>query len=169
MNHDFGMAQGVEREATTILGKPSEVCFFCHSIDQSVDLKEWLNGILRRYNKERNITTLKVTEVWWKTMQFVYESLHLFQNAKWTPDIPRYILVEKQQWISLYFMIALGCDMPIIESLLTQWPAFRIAKRDIHDHLCHHKAYVVQQELRYVAPIVLTNIVPWDSMVEIMF
>jgi len=164
----------LDGQITENLGLPStSPCFFCHPAHESIQLKEFLNMLLRSYNKERANSTVnpwyKCVISWWKCVDDMYQRLRNYEKIQKHPGIPRYISAEKQQWLTLYFASALDCDFPILEALTVYWPALRIAKRDIHDHLCSHKTYPIKEPPYSNVGATTTNIIPWATSVEILF
>lgn len=171
----------IDKQVTENLGLSSNSpCFFCHPSHESVELKEFLNSLLRRYNsdhtafgRENGFTSILITKesmlAWWKCVGDIYKRLHNVQNFQRNPGIPHYILAEKQRWLTFYFAIALDCDFPIVEALATYWPALRITKRDIHDHLCYHKVYSIPAVPYVHGGGTARNIIPWTTCVEIQF
>lgn len=153
---------------TANLGLPSNSpCFFCSpAVHQSVILKEHLNAILHVYNITHP-TLGSVQEAmtdWWYCINKLYRHLSNWENFQ--RNQPIYILIEKQQWLFSFAAIALECDFPIVEALAIHWPAYRITKRDIHEHLCSHKwhsgAFGISDFSR-------GNITPWATEVKIAF
>lgn len=171
----------IDKQVTENLGLPSKSpCFFCHPTHESVELKELLNMLLRVYNLnhtafvyDSGFTGDSIRKesmlAWWKCVGSIYQRLRNYENVQRNPGIPHYISVEKQQWLTLYFASALDCDFPIIEALATYWPALRITKRDIHDHLCYHKVYTISPIPHIHGGGMARNITPWAACVEILF
>lgn len=168
-----GTSVNIDKLANERLGKPSTgPCFFCHPQHEAVALKELLNGPLRGYNKHRlnyRSGAASLSEMWWQCVEVIYRRLRSYQQFQEYPGIPRYILIERQTWLSSFFAVALGCDVPIVETLLLHWPALRIAKRDIHDHLRVHTVYTFDHAQSWPGVTIATNIIPWQTDAEILF
>jgi len=170
-----------DKQITENLGLPSNSpCFFCHPSHESIELKEFLNMTLSLYNRnhtafgyDNKFTGDAIRKesmlAWWKCIGSIHQSLRNYEKVQRNPAIPRYILAEKQRWLTFYFAIALDCDFPIVEALATYWPALRITKRDIHDHLCYHKVYIISPIPHVHGGGMARNITPWATSVEILF